>query len=832
MHPSKFLGRAAESVRPAMSEAERAERLQDLGNVIATKRKEAIDARKASGIEDVWMACEEAYLGIDDMNRGDFANARWAKPTSMSGGLTSSAVRSDPTRSNAFVRLTARYVDNASAKLGEILFPIDDKAFSFEPTPDPDLVRIAEAAQPVVQMAPPPQYGAPSPEAMAQPAQGMPQAPAEQAISADMANEADKIVKAAIERAKKAETRIYDWMVEAKYPAEGRKIVHDAARIGVGILKGPFPDIQENRAMTRKEGVVGIEIQKKVVPSVCWIDPWNFFPEDGCGEDIHNGDGIFERDFLSNKKLKKLKEHEGYLKEQIDQVIAEGPDKCNVEGSNPSDKNNKKRFPVWYYHGTLKREELALANAVGIEDIPEDQEEVSAIVSLVNDTVIRAIIHPLDSGKFPYRVVTWSRRAGHWAGVGVGEQMSMPQRMVNASTRALLNNAGVASGVQIVISKEGIIPADTSYRITPNKVWYATGDAQDVTKAFQVFKIPSIQVELSAIIEYSMKLAEESTGIPLITQGQTGPTSPDTFGQAELQDNNAHTWLRSIGYRFDDQITEPLVQDFYEWLLLDEKVPDDEKGDFRINAHGSIAMVERAIQEQMLFGLLNAAMNPAFKTEFKGDPAKLFALVLKSKRFDPREIQYSEEEQAKIDAQPVPPPLPIAVEQVKGQNALQAIDAKAKAEIVVSQQEAALDAQAAQNGGTPSPQMVAAQAGVERERIRADSLREAEANKANIEQARADREMLLAQGDREFEVWRLNQEREIELMRLARDMKISISDAKVLLAKSTMAENTKRDLAAAEIDLAMSEGQQDRTHDMDKHTTSLIRDEISTPNTP
>jgi hypothetical protein len=35
--------------------------------------------------------------------------------------------------------------------------------------------------------------------------------------------------------------RIYDWMVECQHAAEMRKVIDDAARIGVGVLKGPIP---------------------------------------------------------------------------------------------------------------------------------------------------------------------------------------------------------------------------------------------------------------------------------------------------------------------------------------------------------------------------------------------------------------------------------------------------------------------------------------------------------------------------------------------------------------------------------------------------------------
>jgi hypothetical protein len=826
MHPFKFMGRPAQSIKPVMSEDERGERLAHLGEVIAGKRKDAVEARANSGIEATWLAAEEAYLGIDDMNRGEFAGAKWAKPTTMSGGVTSTNAVTDKSRSNAFVRLTSRYVDNAAAKLGEILLPIDEKAFSFEATPNPDLIAQAEDqtplqgvdGQPVLR--PAKEGEAPQIPTMTPIAQG-----AQQMVQMTAADQAQQQMDKAGECATKAETRIYDWMVESKYPAEARKVVHDAARIGVGVLKGPFPDLKQSRALVDGK----LQVKNTLTPGVRWADPWNIFPDDACGEDIHAGDYIFERDFLSEKMLKRLRgqESQGYLRKQIELVIEQGPGKCYVEGGNPADKKNRKRYEIWYYYGTIKRDDMLLANAVGIDELPDDQEEVHAVISLVNDTVIRAIINPLDSGAFPYRVVTWSRRPGHWAGVGVGEQISMPQRACNASTRAMFNNAGLSSGVQIVINQLGIIPADGSYTITPNKVWYSTGDVTDVRAAFQVFEIPSVQEKLMAIIQYAMKLAEESSGIPLITQGQTGPTSPETFGQAELQDNNAHTWLRSIGYRFDDMVTEPLVNDYYEWLLLDENVPDDEKGDFKINAHGSIAMVERAIQEGTLLGLLKAAENPAFEV----DPAKLFAEYLKAKRLDPRKIQLSEEQKAERAKQPQPPPLPIMVEQVKGQNKLQEIEAGAKAEMIVAQQSLAHEQQMLQSGGA-TPHMASATAAIERERIKAASNERVEASRANAEDSRANKEMLIAQQNGQFKVEELQLKERLALLQYAQDNKTTLDEARVQLADRAMQEKTRRSLAAAEIELAASENAKDRGVDMHKHNTSLIRDEISTPNTP
>ena len=158
------------------------------------------------------------------------------------------------------------------------------------------------------------------------------------------------------------------------------------------------------------------------------------------------------------------------------------------------------------------------------------------------------------------------------------------------------------------------------------------------------------QKEFMGISEYAFKLAEETSSIPLISQGQSGKTTPDTFGAAQLEDNNANQLLRSIGYSFDDHITESVVQQSYEWLLLDPDVPDDEKGDFDINAHGSAAMVEKFIQNQTIINMAAMAANPVFGI----DPKRYATQYLKSQRLDPRDFKYTDDEQKKLDSQPPP----------------------------------------------------------------------------------------------------------------------------------------------------------------------------------
>lgn len=639
------------------------DRLADIERLICDKRREYVEARIQSGIEDVWRKAEEAYLGIDDANRGEWSNAKWAKPTSMTGPVrTNAQTVGDGSKSTAFVRLTSRYVDAGAAKLGEILLPIDDKAFSFGPTPVPDLIKSKDdLTQITINGAPamrdPLPHEMPGEDEDAVPPSGNPPVPGGAAAMPGVPLTVKDLVEEAISKAtvaaKKAERRIYDWMVESRYPMQMRKTIFDSARIGVGVVKGPYPEQRRVQAVVKSEGGIALEVRHDIKPSIKWVSPWDIYPDPSCGEDIQDGSGIFEKDGISERSLKNLKKLPGYIAEAIDHVIMEGPERCNVvENTGRNEKANKHQYTIWYWHGEMTREDMLELGAEGMGGAKEGAENY-ALVTLVNDTIIRSTANLLDSGKHPYHAIPWQRRPGNWAGVGIGEQVELPQRMINAATRTGLNNAGKSAGAIIVIDRGLLEPADGVWQIGGgDKIFYTAADAtmDDVRKAFATFQIPNMTPQIMVWIEYALRLAEESTSIPLITQGQSGKTTPDTYGAAQLQNNNANQLLRNIGYQFDDYGTEPIVTMYYEWLLMDPNVPEDEKGDFAINAHGSIALVERAIQDMTILQLGSMVMNPAFGMS----PPRWFEQMLRSKRLDPRDFEMTDEEKAKVANQPPP----------------------------------------------------------------------------------------------------------------------------------------------------------------------------------
>lgn len=728
---------------------QRAEHLQGLASHIAKLRDEAVAARKESGIEHTWQDAEEAYLGIDDLTRPEFGQSKWAKPMTMEGGLIRQTMASDSTKATAFVMVTARYVDAGTAKVCEIALPIDGKPFTLKATPVPEMAAAAEDDTPAEQIA----------------GQPMPGPDGKPVAVKDLAKH--QITKAE-KAAEKACARVYDWMVEYKHTAEMRKVIFDGARIGSGVLHGPIPEVRKARVVRRgapaqvsaqtpvaAASAVTLEIVEQTKPVARWVDVWNFYPAPGCGEDIHKGGHAFELDRMLASELAGLRGAD-WIKDAIAEVVKEGPTKANVDQGNPRKEPHKKQFDVWHFTGKIARSAFEAANERQAKELQDGVDEVQAVVTLVNDRVIRAVRPVLESERLPYRVFNWRRRAGHWAGVGVAEQIKTPQKVVNAATRAMLNNAGMSAGSQIVSIMGALIPADGSNKITPDKLWWLNpADAagiDDVRKAFAAFEWPNKTPELMQIVEYGFKLAEEHSSIPLITQGQSGDTTPDTFGGQQLQDNNANQLLRDVGFGLNDSVTTPLVDDFYEWLLLDPDVPDDEKGDYQVDTSGALAIIEKALQDQTILAMGPMVANQAFRI----DPAKWFENWCRSKRMNPADFQYSDTDWERISKQP--PPVPPQIEAAK-------IRAESAEKIAAQQNQ--LAAQRNQND-------------IDRDTAYQNSLNER------------------GQATDALAIETLRLKMRLAELEYANQQSISLQDAKVALARDTMKLNLQRELAGAD----------------------------------
>ncbi|CAB5675474.1 portal protein [Comamonas aquatica] len=598
-------------VQPQGAEAPAIDDRQTLLQNLLAKRREAIAGRAGSGIEEEWTEDEEHYQGIDDANRA-FQSANMLYRSRSKALLSGQQQGQQPARSVVFLNITRPYVDAASARVADMLLPTDDRAWEIKSTPIPtlsqlQLTKLAEAMR--------------------------------MSSTDDVQDAMEQQAKLAQEAAAKMQKAIEDPLVESNWHGEVRQVIEDSARCGSGVLKGPFPVVRTVR-LTRQDPVTQLKTQHKVdeiKPGSKRIDFWNLFPDPACGENIHAGSFIFEREYIGKRQIMELLKDESYDRAEVMTVLREGPAKTR-EGTESVYRHGDDEFEMWIFHGHCMRQQL---QAMGVELDHDAEEQLPAMAVMINDRLVKAVLSPLESGEFPYDVLAWQRRPGMPWGIGISRQIRTVQRMINANTRAMMDNSGLSAAPQIVIGN-GITPVDGVFSIRPGKLWRAEAgsDVQDVTKAFASFSVTSVQNELMNIIQFAQKMAEDTTGMPAMLQGIRGD-APQTLGGMQMQNNNATSVLRRLAKRFDDYMTRPHIQRYFDWMM---SYSDDDsiKGDFEIEVRASSALVERDAQQQFLMSLLQASANPVYEL----DPAKLAAELCRGQRLDPKNFQLTEEQKA------------------------------------------------------------------------------------------------------------------------------------------------------------------------------------------
>ena len=723
---------------PEEQQRKKAEKLQSFGSSLSGQRDEWIRSRSSYGVDKRWIEDEDQYNGKDNVNK-----AASQMMTSVEQGYPVTTQGAKPHRSTVFIGMTRQKTNAAEARLADILLPTDDRNWGIQPTPNPELMGMSKDNQAAM-------------DQQGQPVMG------EDGQPARVRDVVKAVLEMANKKAKAMETEIEDQLVECGYNGELRKVIHDSAVLGTGVIKGPIVTNRTRKAwqpVTDQEGqtVHQVEIVQEISPASFRVDPRNVWPDPGCGENIHNGKGIYEREQVTAKQIRDLAKQPGFLKPQLRKVLEEGPKQsATLREMTDEDQRDMARltYEMWTYWGEVDHDDLESA---GVERGAKDElRSTSACVVMINNTVVKAFLNPLDGGDLPYDFFIWEKVAGSCWGYGIPYLMRSQQKVLNAAWRQMMDNAGVSSGPQIVIKPGAIQPADKQWQLSARKIWYATDDIDDVRKAFSTFEFNSHQAELAGIIKMATELADAETGVPTIMQGEKG-AAPDTVGGMQMLMNSANVVLRRLVKQFDDMATKPHIRRYYDYNMMyneDEEI----KGDFTIDARGSSALVVRDIQNQSFLNLLAAGANPVYGMYL--DTQKLFEKALQAQHIDPAEVFKPEEE----------------IEQIKE-----------------------AQKQAASQGPPPDPAMAVAQLRAQAEMQQVQARSQSDLQELQVRQN-------IAAQEADMQIMQLQMTREIEMLKLSNTQNISLEKIKAQLADTAMKERSRKELFAAERDLALKTG--------------------------
>lgn len=589
-------------------EAMQNQEVEKLNGMFSKMRDEWVQHRGTSDVEKRWRRNAQLYWGEKTESTGEFENTLRNGPPARKA--------QDGNRSRVVINIVRPKVDQAVARMCEILFPVDDRNWGLKPTPIPEMASMVGNDSPTVD----PRTGEPT------------------GLTAN--DEAKAIMQAAKEAAEAMERSIDDSLTEAHYNGESRKGIEDGVRLGTQIMYGPFPARQTSKVwLPQADNTQTLQINESIVPSSMRLDPWDTFFDPACGNDHQRGRGFFFRRNVTRKEIRQLVGLPGFNTDALRAVLRQPPNRIRVaEQRVLRDTIKEDSYEMWTYHGEIEPEEMELISRQMEGDPIEDVD--FGVLIMINDKVVGAMESWVADRTLPVDVWNWRKADDSPFGYGLPDELEHQQRVVNSAWRQVMDNGRTSLGGQIVMKRGMVVPQNGSYEIVPNKVWLAKDELEDVRQAFSVFEFNSHLDELLSIAQAAMQFSDMESGMPQIMGGEQG-SAPETVGGMVMLYNNANSVLRQRVKLYDDNITRPHIARYYDWKMANDPDPKI-KGDFEIDARGSTALIERDIQNQALLNLANITNNPRYVPHLR-EREELKA-ILKAFKVNPEEMLKPEDQ--------------------------------------------------------------------------------------------------------------------------------------------------------------------------------------------
>ena len=513
-------------------------------------------------------------------------------------------------KSTLYINQTRSKTNSAEARLSDMLFPTDDRNWGIQPTPVPELATQAEEA--AITAANLKRDAAENPEDP----QLRQQADAKQGEHEQM----QAIMGEARKKAQAMETEISDHLKECRYSIQARDTIHDACKLGTGVMKGPVIGGRTRRKWEMTpEGSVMVEATDPR-PKFWRVDPWAFFP-DMDSTTIDDCESVFERHLLNKKELRRLAKEPGFDADAIRRLLGSNPqestpyyisDLRSITGAYHDASTD--RYHVWEYHGPLSAEDmLTLSEVTGDDEIAEyagisDADvdplmEIQVSLWFAQGEMLKFGIHHLDSGDQIYSVFNLEKDEASIFGFGVPYLMRDSQSALNAAWRTMLDNAGLSSGPQIVVNRDAIEPANGLWGLEARKIWFRKPGVAPNTPGFEQYPIASMQVELANIAEMAKRNVDDETNMPMIAQGEQGAQVTKTAQGMSLLMNSANIVFRRVVKNWDDDMTTPNIRRMYDFLMQFSQ-KEHIKGDYEVDARGSSVLLVREMQSSNLMTFL------------------------------------------------------------------------------------------------------------------------------------------------------------------------------------------------------------------------------------
>ncbi len=406
--------------------------------------------------------------------------------------------------------------------------------------------------------------------------------------------------------AKKMEKKIQDQLEESGASKHLRMAAFEWAQFGTGILKGPMALDKEYPKWDDKGKYTPL---KKVVPTVSHVSIWNFYPDPDAAN-MDQAEYVVERHKMSMRDMKDLKNRPFFRATAIENALEMGAnyhrEYWESVREDASSNPDVERWEVLEYWGYMEARHLRDKGVKVSQDIKDDA-MINVNVWICHNEILRLVINPFQPARIPYYAAPYEVNPYSFFGIGVAENMEDTQLLMNGFMRMAVDNAALSGNLMIEVDETNLVPGQ-DMEIYPGKVWRRQSGAPG--QAIFGTEFPNVAQQNMVMFDKARTLADESTGLPSYSYGQTGIQGVGrTASGISMLMNAANGSIRTVVKNLDDYLLAPLGKALFAFNMQFDFDPEI-KGDLEISARGTESLMATEVRSQRLMQFLGVVSNP------------------------------------------------------------------------------------------------------------------------------------------------------------------------------------------------------------------------------
>jgi hypothetical protein len=438
--------------------------------------------------------------------------------------------------------------------------------------------------------------------------------------------------------AKRMEKKIHDQLEESEATKQLRSAVFEMPLFGTGIMKGPmavnkeYPDWDEEGNYTPTT---------KTVPTVSYVSVWDWYPDPDAAT-VSDCQYSTQRHKMNRSQLRELKRRPFFRSEVIEAVIAEGESYTKKYWEDDLKDyqidTGIDRFEVLEYWGAMDMTTIE-EHEIKVPDELKSADELQVNIWICNGRAIRSVLNPFKPVRLPYYATPYEHNPYSIFGIGLAENMDDTQTLMNGFMRMAVDNAVLSGNLIFEVDETNLVPGQ-DMQLYPGKVFRRQGGAPG--QALFGTKYPNVSQENLQLFDKARQLADESTGLPSFSHGQTGVTGVGrTSSGISMLMNAAAGGVKTVIKNVDDYLLGPMGKSFFHFNMqfnFDKTI----RGDLEVKARGTESLMANEIRSQRLMQFLQVGANPNLAPWMKSQ--YIIREIAKSMELDPDKVTNNVEE--------------------------------------------------------------------------------------------------------------------------------------------------------------------------------------------